>query len=309
MGYSNTADHDDTELGNSDVIECRQKLEGRRSPVLDDLKVFYGSLYLSTPLLKPDEERHHLEMIHLGCDGDNHVENHSCAERDNFVLRNMKLVIACALRFIPSDKDERFQDVISAGTIGLIKGIDKFNIAAVNQFGAPLRFSTYGVWWIQSLIREELGLTDQRVIRHRSYHQQYNDARKELLVLSGMPHVEDAVIFDYLRKAYGWNETKITRLQSDLNCRLVPIDSLAEQKTTQGDHPLSHLLMNEASGLLHEAMQQLSFDEVYILMRHYGDGDAYDAIAHSMNLSRERIRQKENEALRKLWFNLRKQLG
>lgn len=283
------------------------------------MQALYDDLNLpSLPVLSPQDERNYLELIHLGCGDGQHVADHHCWYREQFVLRNMRLVLSCARRFIPSDRDERFADVVSAGIIGLLTGIDRFDVHMVRG-GAPMRFSTYGVWWIQSMIREELGRTDLRVIRHKSYHQQFTVARRELEILSGRAVDDDRLVFDYLRRCCGWSAEKCERLRSDQHHRVVALsgggdrdgDEPASDLTPASDEPgpLSQLLATEANGLLHDAMRRLDFAEIYILLRHYASGDSHQDIAADLGLSRERVRQRENEALRKLWADLSGRLG
>lgn len=268
---------------------------------MDDIKFLFSQTELSRTILKPKEERLLLEEIHLFCDGDHHVECHACEARTEFIERNMKLVLSCAKKFV-RDNDPRLPDLISEGTIGLMKGVDKFNI------NTPYRFSTYGMWWIQSHIRDALAQHDNRIIRHRSYHEQYKSARKEVVTLSGDPDVGDDVVISYLQAYMGWSDQKVKKFLADQDNRLVPVESVAEPENIQ-EHPVRTILMAERDSMLWQAMDELDFEEMYLLIQHYITGCTYDEIAAAYNgLSRERVRQKENEALRKLWHKLKQDL-
>ena len=283
--------------------------------MVDDLRLFYDDLRLpDTPLLRPDEERAYLEVIHLGCDGSAHASNHDCWHREQFALRNMRLVLSCARRFVPSDRDERFADVVSAGIVGLLIGIDRFDVNLLRN-GRPMRFSTYGVWWIQSLIREELGRTDARVIRHKSYHQAFAAAKRELEILSGAPVDDPRLVFDFLRRCCGWTELKCARLRADLNNHVVSLAAFDKHEEQTFDvpsddpGPLRQLIATEGDGLLRDAMRELEFVEIYVLSRHYFGAESHQEIGADINLSRERVRQIENVALRKLWLALEHRLS
>lgn len=271
---------------------------------MDDIKYLYSQDALARPILTPKEERALLETIHLFCDGDQHVECHDCEARTEFIERNMKLVLSCAKKFV-RDNDPRLPDLISEGTIGLMKGVDKFNV------NTPYRFSTYGMWWIQSHIRDALAQHDNRIIRHRSYHEQFKAARKEVIALSGDPDVDDEMVISYLQAYMNWSDQKVKKFLTDQDNRLVPVESVAEpEHGSSMDHPVRALLLVERDSLVNAALDELEFEEVYLLVQHYVAGSTYDEIAATYNgLSRERIRQKENEALRKLWFKLREHLG
>jgi len=269
--------------------------------VSDELKSYFDSSDLAQPLLTAEEERNLLCMIHLECDGNKHVHNHACPARDEFIKRNMKLVLAGVRRFV-FEGDPRMMDLVSVGTLGLIKGIDKFNIKA-GLNGKYFRFSTYGMWWIQSMIREELSNYDSKIIRHKSYHDQFKKTRELLIDQYSDINIDDNAVYDYLRAECNWSDAKINKLKSDQDKRVVPIDSVPEGYDNEIE-PSSKILQEESVVNLNRALDKLSFDDVYLLMSHYVAGETYDEIAKTFNLSRERIRQRENHALRRLWLLL-----
>lgn len=269
----------------------------------DELKSYFDSNELAQPLLSPTEERSLLCLIHLQCDGTHHVHNHACPARDMFIKRNMKLVLAGVRRFV-HEGDPRTMDLVSVGTLGLIKGIDKFNTHA-GYDGKFFRFSTYGMWWIQSMIREELSNYDSRIVRHKSYHDQFKKAKEYLIDKHSDINVDDETVFEYLRVEYKWNDSKINKLKLDQDKRVIPVDSVAESYTDDLN-PLRSVLNGESITSLNSALDSLPFDDVYLLLSHYVEGATYDEIAKIFNLSRERIRQRENQALRKLWLLLQK---
>lgn len=275
--------------------------------VLDELRDLYGTDELAAPVLTADEERDYLEIIHLGCDGDDHTECHDCAARDEFIQRNMRLVLHVVKRFM-SLQDPRVMDAVSAGVLGLIRGVDRFNIHACNSQGRPFRFSTYAVWWIRSFVHEELRRYEKKIIGHTSYHTQFGKAEKELGCLTGDSEVEQFAVLTYLKDQHGWTDKKISRYLADADNHLVPVESISDPPLE--DHePVRRLLREETTDLVNAALSQLSFQEVYLLMSHYVDGQTYDQIKSAFNVSRERVRQIENEALRKLFVALSPDLG
>lgn len=267
----------------------------------EELKSYFDSSDLAQPLLSAEEERTLLCLIHMECDGNKHVHTHSCPARDEFIKRNMKLVLAGVRRFV-FEGDPRMMDLVSVGTLGLIKGIDKFNInAGLN--GKYFRFSTYGMWWIQSMIREELSNYDSKIIRHKSYHDQFKKTRELLIYQYSDINIADDVVYDYLKSECNWTDSKVNKLKSDQDKRVVSIDAVPEGCEFEID-PIKKLLQDESVSGLNKALDKLPFDDVYLLMSHYVAGETYDDIARTFNLSRERIRQRENQALRKLWLLL-----
>lgn len=273
----------------------------------NEIKDLFDSDDIARPPFNPFEERAYLEIIHISCDGDNHIEDHNCAARDEFIKRNMKLVLACARRFV-SESDPRLPDLVSEGVLGLMRGIDKFNIDKVGTNGKPYRFSTYGMWWIQSLIREALGIGDNRVIRHKSYHEQFKKARDEISAATGLKNIGDEEVYLYLEEVKGWPHAKIVKLRADTDRRIVPVTSI-EDPPDGSIEPIDQMLLQERTELLNRELNNMSFEDVYLLMQHYHSGDTYDDIAEAFNLSRERIRQRENAALRQLWSKLSSVIG
>lgn len=275
--------------------------------VLDELRELYDTPELSEPVMGADDERSYLEIIHMGCNGDEHEEDHNCKARDRFVERNMRLVLHVVKRFMPL-QDPRVMDAVSAGTLGLMRGVDRFNILASNKQGKPFRFSTYAVWWIQSFVREELCRYDRKVIGHTSYHTQFIKAAKELGALTGDPEVAQFAVITYLKDQHGWTDKKVARYLADANNHLVPVESIAEPPV-EAVEPLRRLLREETNTLVNAALADLSFQEVYLLMSHYVEGQTYDQIKSAFGVSRERVRQLENEALRKLYVALSPDMG
>lgn len=272
----------------------------------EDLKEYFSTNELKAAVMTPEEEFTYLEIIHLACDEDGHCDDHNCPARDEFIERNMRLVLHVVKRFMTL-KDPKVMEAVSAGTMGLIRGVDRFNIFARNASGKPYRFSTYAVWWIQSFIRDELVKHDHKIVGHTSYHAQFKKAAKELMRVSGDPEVTQAAVLDYLRDHYGWSDKKVSKYLIDHDNHIVPVSSIADPPVDEAD-PVRHMLRNESHSLINKALSELSFQEEYLLMSHYVEGQTYDEIKVTFGVSRERVRQLENEALRKLYTILAPQV-
>lgn len=228
--------------------------------------------------------------------------------RAKFTQHNMRLVLHCVIKFCPID-DPRSADLVSAGTIGLIKAIDDFDLSL------PNRFSTYAVWWIKALIRKELYKLNPPVFRFKSLQTAYRSARRELIE-DGVFEPTQAMIFELL----DWDEKKRQRYLDDIERRTISIDQL---DTTGSDdsvealgleeddsvNAIPILMKEEAADRLNEALGKLSPELEDIIRRHFALGyqksETYDALASYYGYTRERIRQLENDGLRKLWFLLR----
>lgn len=230
------------------------------------------------------------------------------AARDKFIMHNMRLVLSCVLRFVDSN-DPKAMDLVSAGTLGLIKAIEDFDVKQDN------RFSTYAVWWIQARIRKELHILQPKVQQFKVLHVKYKAMYKILADQTGKkPSQED--VFECL----GWDDITIIKFLEDSERTTVPLEhiEMASEAGLLKNDPLmvddeyavfNVLVENEASEKLEQALVKLPPELEDIIRRHYGlghhDSETYDDLAHFYQFTRERIRQLENDGLRKLWLVLK----
>lgn len=108
------------------------------SRVKSDLEVYLKQIDES-PLLTREEE---VELAHR-------IRDEGCmASREHMVRSNLRLVVSIAKRYV--NRGLPLQDLIEEGNIGLMKAVENFDPA----FGA--RFSTYGTWWIKQAIKRAL---------------------------------------------------------------------------------------------------------------------------------------------------------
>lgn len=108
------------------------------SRVKSDLEVYLKQIDES-PLLTKEQE---VELA-------NRIREEGCmASREHMVRSNLRLVVSIAKRYV--NRGLPLQDLIEEGNIGLMKAVENFDPA----FGA--RFSTYGTWWIKQAIKRAL---------------------------------------------------------------------------------------------------------------------------------------------------------
>jgi RNA polymerase sigma factor (sigma-70 family) len=261
----------------------------------------YYAEFKDFTLMKADEERALMLVVKSGGPD-------AAAARDKFTRHNMRLVLSCVLKFC-SMEDQRSMDLVSAGSAGLIKAIDDFDVSRAN------RFSTYAVWWIKAMIRKELHKLNPQVFRYKSLQAAYRSARRELTD-DGIPEPSAQMIFELL----DWDEVTRNKFLDDLDRRTISLD---QPDTDAGESPLESvwlvedekysaltlLMQTETASRLNEALNKLSPELEDIIRRHfalgYKNSETYDNLAAYYNYTRERIRQLENEGLRKLWFLLR----
>lgn len=247
------------------------------------------------PLLSPEEEQ---ELGHRIRSGD-------LQAREHMIRANLRLVVSVAKMYL--DRGLSLQDLIAEGNIGLMKAAEKFDPAA------GCRFSTYGTWWIKQAIRRALTNTVKSV-RVPSYMSEliskWKVVSQELAYLLGRaPNVEE-VAEELGIPEENWPLLKRTIQVSGLGTE-VSLDVLSGNQDTVEDAgtetPEQRMLNADLIAKLGELLNVIDEREATILRLRYGLGSqgsepmTLKEIGKVVGLTRERVRQIEQEALRKLY--------
>ena len=281
------------EVPDNDEEELVDPLELAAEYNLDDPVRMYLKEIGQVKLLTADEE---IELAKRVSEGDKKA-------KDRLTEANLRLVVSIAKKY--SGRGLHIMDLIQEGNTGLIRAVDKFDYTKGNKF------STYATWWIRQAITR--AIADQaRTIRVPVHMVEViNKAtrcnRKLVQELGREPTLEEiaAELNLPIEKIIEANRTAADTLSLDMPVgdeEDTTIGSFVEDDNTPGPvDATSNAMLSEA---LTEILGTLTEREADVLRMRFG---MYDGRTHTLEevgqifgVTRERIRQIENKAIRKL---------
>ena len=281
------------EVPENDEEELVDPLELAAEYNLDDPVRMYLKEIGQVKLLTADEE---IELAKRVSEGDKKA-------KDRLTEANLRLVVSLAKKY--SGRGLHILDLIQEGNTGLIRAVDKFDYTKGNKF------STYATWWIRQAITR--AIADQaRTIRVPVHMVEViNKAtrcnRKLVQELGREPTLEEiaAELNLPIEKIIEANRTAADTLSLDMPVgdeEDTTIGSFVEDDNTPGPvDATSNAMLSEA---LTEILGTLTEREADVLRMRFG---MYDGRTHTLEevgqifgVTRERIRQIENKAIRKL---------
>jgi len=244
-------------------------------------------------LLTPEEERSLARRLAKG----------DAEARERMILSNLRLVVSIARNY--AHRGLPLMDLIEEGNIGLVKAVEKFN------YRQKCRFSTYANWWIKQAIRRAITNTS-KTVRVPAYMvealSQWKNAELMLRAEMGrQPAVEE------IMKAAGVSSKnfKLVKRLVSLSSRPgqpVSLDLMSSLNELIEDNkarkPDANLFSQNEHETLWRLLDSIGPREAKILRLRYGLDDdrpmTLAQIGKRVRLTRERVRQIEREAIRRL---------
>jgi len=269
-----------------------KKPAARVTSDFDATRMYLNEIGLST-LLTAEQEVDLTRRAHKGDE----------AARARMIVCNLRLVVKISRRYL--NRGLALLDLIEEGNIGLIRAVEKFN----PELG--FRFSTYATWWIRQTIERAL-MNQTRTIRlpvHvvKEVNVCLRTARQLMQQLDHEPTAQD------IADATGKPAAEVRRLlilsehstsvdaPSGKDIQRPLLDTIAD---IAGEDPTESLLKEDVKELVDEWLGQLTEKQQVVIERRFGlhgyQVSTLEQVAQELDVTRERVRQIQLDALRRL---------
>lgn len=278
----------------------RELLRDIEDTRLESSLMAYLSLISSIALLAPEEVD---RLIHVYRNPLLPEEARQSA-REKLILANTRLVVSIAKQYY--SVGVHLMDLISEGTIGLMVALDKFEPAK------GFRLSTYATWWIRQRILRYL-INNQSLIRVPEHIIDKINKLNHAAAGFRAAHQRDPGLAE-LAAATGFTKEDVERYTSSIPSILSIEDNSSEdddrhfslqEKVGDGDRIIQQVMEQK---LVRQMLKILDDKECLVITRRYGirvDGitdepSTLEELAQELGVSRERVRQIEVTALKKI---------
>jgi RNA polymerase primary sigma factor len=244
------------------------------------------------PLLTQEEE---VSLAKRSLTGDTEASK-------RLVEANLRLVVSIAKHYHSSTLS--FMDLVQEGNIGLCKAAEKFD------YTKGYRFSTYATWWVRQTITRALADQD-RVIRIPTNLVEYHNKMSKIIA-QYQTEYGTAPSIEELMEETGWTKERVSTLL-DLTMSTTSLETPVgdEEDATMGDlipdntyNPVAEAMREADKQVILSVLNTLTEKERDVMTLRFGIGTdnplTLEEVGEKYNVTRERIRQIENRALKKL---------
>jgi len=270
----------------------RSRLNLKADTSTDSLQLFLKDVG-KVPLLTARQEVELAKRIEAG----------DLAAKKKMIESNLRLVVSIAKNY--RNQGLAFLDLIQEGTLGLVRAAEKFD------YRKGYKFSTYATWWIRQAVARAIadkGRTIRMPVHVVEKLNKINRAERKLLSELGREPT-NAEIADSIKLPEHEVESIKRSAQTPVSLEKPVGDDeesefgqfLADEKAVSPEDAAETVMRNEA---LRDVLNTLSYRERRILELRYGLGGEHprtlDEVGRTFNVTRERVRQIENQSLQKL---------
>ena len=278
--------------------ENMERLLEQEGLAIDDPVRMYLKEIGRVPLLTAERER---ELAEIMTNSESEEEREKA--KDELVEANLRLVVSIAKRYV--GKGMFFLDLIQEGNLGLMKAVDKFD------YSKGFKFSTYATWWIRQAITR--AIADQARTIRIPVHMVETIHKVSRYTRQMLQELGREATADELGEKMGMSPEKvreIMKIAQDPVSLETPIgeeedshlgDFIPDDDTPAPADAASATILRE---VIEKELNTLTPREAHVIKLRFGlyDGRArtLEEVGKEFDITRERIRQIEAKALRKL---------
>lgn len=302
--HDETRESDEGTLTSEEQQEAEKEIEQMESEEDEDYVTdFYSRTFRNIPVLTQEEENHYATLLKTGTDEERKMA------KDTLVYHNMRYVLKIAGKYIGQGND--YDDLVQSGLIGLMRAIDKYDV------DMGYRVTTYATWWIKQAITRDLA-DNSRTIRLPVHIQ---DTTKRIAIAERALQIEGLSGNELVKRISEMTGIPIEKIEQIQNSktRLVSLDmKIGGEGQNDGESVLGDFIADEGTTDQEKVVERMDMknelqycmdscltgrEKQVIRMRFGMDNDrpmTLEEIGNVLLVTRERVRQIESKALKKL---------